>query len=335
MRWVKQGVQLNGSFRAALWPTPLTILALTDRLCCTLDLTLATVDAAAKKVVARQTVEGPVSAIGRANDALVLLGYRQGEIGPARLTVIGADASLRSVRIDRILAGTVWPQDASSDPIGTQQRPGLAVDAAGGVAYVIGGDGLVATVDLHDLAVSYHRPASSVAARLSEWLTPGAQAKGVNGPLRRAQWLGDGLIAVTGSDDSMVRQQDGTVAFATQPAGLQVIDTRDWSVRTVDAAADTATVAEGVLLATGGTWKSEGSSSTETGEGLAAYNADGSLLWRLGAGTRRWVLGAYRSRAMVQRASGNSYDVVDLATGNVLRSVGGDWLPSLLLGAGS
>ena len=41
LRWVRQGVLLDGSFRTALWPTPQTILALTAAFCCTPDLTLA------------------------------------------------------------------------------------------------------------------------------------------------------------------------------------------------------------------------------------------------------------------------------------------------------
>jgi hypothetical protein len=331
LKWSPRRIPLGGAFRGALWPNPGTLLALTTNDCCTLDLTLATIDVRAGAVRARQTVAGPVGTIARGTDSLVLLSHDRDAISPVRLTVVGADASIRTVRLERILSGILLP-DASQ--VGDQQTPGLAVDPDGGVAYVVGGDGLVAAVSLTDLSVSYHRPATSLLARAVGWLTPAAAAKAVNGASRSARWLGDGLLAVTGSDGTAAKNADGTITFEYRPAGLQIVDTRSWSIRTINSGADWIAVADGMLLTTGGTTRSDGSSTVYAGEGLAAFGADGLLRWRIGEGQRSSLLGAYGSRAFVGKSSGHGYEILDVRTGRMIRSVGGGSFPLLLLGSG-
>ncbi len=337
LRWVRRGVRLDGSFRAAIWPSAGTLLALvdvvTDR-CCAPRAVLETVDTVAKKVVARRTIEGRVSAVARSADGLVLLLAPSDGIGPARLAAVGSDASVRTVDLGRILVGSSFPQDTSgSETIGAIRQPGLAVDAQGGVAYVVDADDLFAQVDLTDLSVTYHEASSPLLARLAAWLTPAAQAKGLNGPTRNAAWLGDGLLMVTGNDESAVKQRDGTVLFSSRPAGLEVVDTHDWSVRTIDPEANAAVVADGVLLASGSSWRSD--LAATTGDGLAAYGTDGALRWRLDRGKQRWVAAAYGSVAVVGGDSSQPYELVDLATGRVLRTLGAETFPLLLLGTGS
>jgi hypothetical protein len=333
LRWVRRGVALDGWTIALAWPRPGTVQALVGGGSLLLD----TVDAVAKKVVARTTIPGLEAAVARSADGLVLLGVADNEIGPATLRVIDAGGNVRSVRLDRIRAGTHFDR-ASQDPIGVTRGPGLAVDAERGVAYVVDPDGLVAEVRLADLHVSYHELARSPLARLSSWLEPSAAAKGLDGPVLTAQWLGDGLLAVTGARNAIARLQDGSTSFSTSPLGLRVIDTRDWSERMLDTRADSAVVADGLLLATGGTWSSD-SSSPVTGEGLAAYGPDASLRWRLEPGTKLSVVAATGSRALVQAYSSDQAPqplrLVDLASGRVLRSLPADAEVRPLVGPGS
>src|SRR5204863_449886 len=79
------------------------------------------------------------------------------------------------------------------------------------------------------------------------------------------------------------------------PAGLAIVDTRDWSIQRLDPGADTVTVADGVLLATGR--RLAPGQDTPTGMGLAAYGADRSLRFRLFQGSSSWVLRALDGRA--------------------------------------
>src|SRR5207249_849666 len=194
--------------------------------CCGPGLTLDTIDTVRKKIVAHKAIHGPVWSVARSGDRLVLLGTEENAVAPVRVVVIGADATIRSVTLPRIVGGVHF-DEGSDDPLGSIRQPGLAVDPAGGVAYVVDPDGLVAEVLLGDLTVSYHEPsAASLLARFSSWLTPTAQAKGLNGPELQARWLGDGILAVTRTDETATRSKEGETV-AANAAGLQIVDTAD------------------------------------------------------------------------------------------------------------
>jgi hypothetical protein len=82
------------------------------------------------------------------------------------------------------------------------------------------------------MAVSYHeldRP--SLLERLFRWLTPNADGKVTEGPVREARWLGEGMIAVSGTDYSIVTAGGEERVDAT-PSGLELIETRSWTSRT-------------------------------------------------------------------------------------------------------
>src|SRR2546427_5692 len=81
----------------------------------------------ARRVVARTPVDGSVVQIARGPASLVLLVAETNRIGPSRLVVVDADGASRSAKLDGILAGTTWPADATSEPIGKRLIPGLAV----------------------------------------------------------------------------------------------------------------------------------------------------------------------------------------------------------------
>ena len=310
LRWTSGIVPLDAGFYAGLWPRPGTLYALVGG-----DTTLAldTVDTRTKRIVASQPIAGRLLQIARSADRLVLLAGADNAIVPVRLVVIGSDGSVRSVTVQRILAGRHYDTN-SQDPIGAVNLPGLAVDQQSSMAYVIDPRGLVAAVDLGDLSVTYHQlGAGSLLARFADWLTPPAEAKGANGSTLTAQWLGTGLIAVAGAHETATAQAD-----SYRPTGLRIVDTRNWNVRMLDRGADAFMVADGLLLATG------------MREGLAAYGPNGSLRWRLKAlGKQIYLFQTYRSLAFLD-AKGTLH-VVD-KSGRVMH----ESPPSgLLLGPGS
>jgi hypothetical protein len=337
LRWQPGGIQLDGYFQAAIWPRPRTLYALALD-CCGPGLTLDTIDVSARRITSRTKIQGPLLETARSAAGLVLLAAaKNNAIAPARLMVVGSDGHIRTLRLARILAGSHYNQ-SSQDPIGTVRQPGLAVDPSRGIAYVLDPDGLIAAVSLHDLRVTYHQLASnSLLARLSAWLTPTAQAKGANGPTLNAQWLGQGLIALTGDNQTASWRKHGGFAFSMRPAGLRIVDTHTWSVRRLDPQADTMLVADGVLLTSGGSTHSEsGHYSTNSNEGLAAYNPNGSLRWRLDHGVQVTLLAAYVNRALIQKSTGSApIQLLNLDTGHLVRRLPNYTSASLLLGSGS
>jgi hypothetical protein len=141
-------------------------------------------------------------------------------------------------------------------------NPGLAVDPQGVRAFAVQAGSPIAEVDLRTLAVR------SAPIRL-----PTAAAKSDAGFDRSALWLGGGLLAVTGSD----MRAKGRLERTT-PAGLTLVDTRDWSARTIDPEATSVAYLGGTLLATAWLWDSR--AGRATGIGLRAYGRDGSLRYR-------------------------------------------------------
>jgi hypothetical protein len=321
LRWARGAVPLDGGFYAGLWPRSDVLYALVGG---DTTLTLDTVDTATKRIVASRPIAGRLLQIARSADRLVLLAGAENAIVPVRLIVIGSDGTVRTVTVQRILAGRHFDPD-SQNLIGTTNLPGLAVDPRSGIAYVIDPSGLVAAVDLGDLGVAYHQLGSgSLLTRLADWLTPPAEAKGSNGTELVAQWLGRGLIAFAGTQETATAQVD-----SYRPTGLRIIHTRDWSVRTIDPRADTFMVGDGLLLATG-TRSSYGDYQHVHGEGLAAYGPNGSLRWRLKAlGQRIYLFQTYRSLAFVD-AKGTLH--VINKSGRVVHAFPP---PGLLLGPGS
>jgi hypothetical protein len=109
------------------------------------------------------------------------------------------------------------------------------------------------------------------------WLKPKAEAKAMQGPERRAVWLGDGRLAVTGVDYVASVDGHGNEQEVDKPAGLKLIDTSNWSVRTLDHTTSSITYADGVLFAFGTSWDSR--TSKMTGSGVTAYDSRGDELY--------------------------------------------------------
>jgi len=320
---------LGGYFRTGIWSAPRTLVAVVQA---GTVVGIETVDPVTATTSAGSSFSGLAAKTGRWADGLWLLVVPNGGIKAVRLVAVAADGLARSVVLARISAGSQWHKGRGGALLADRREPALAVDPESGTAYVVDPSGLVATVDARSLAVRYHSPRRTLQARLSAWLTPPAEAKGLNGPTRAAQWLGDGLIAVFGTDATAKNPRRNEFVYSAQPAGLRILDTRTWSYRVLDQRIDNAVSADGMLLATGAWWRVARTASKNDGAGIAGYGADGALQWRLGDGGIRYVLTRLGSLAVVGKGSGG-YDIVDIRSGTVVRS--GSSFPQLLLGAGS
>jgi hypothetical protein len=311
-----EDVQLDGSVRALAWLRPDRVLVVLGR-CCVPGTWIAVVDTAARRVVDESRLEATLWSLGRSPDALVLLVSRAGAIAPARVVVVDAGGRTTTIPL-RIVAGTVFPRSSTAAPIGRQRVPGLAVDPAVGRAYVIAADREVAEVDLDAHTVAYHRivAARSLLDRLDRWLQPAAEAKGLNGSALSARWLGDGLIAVGGSDETASVDRRGTFHVRWHPRGVAIVDTRDWTVRMLDPAADALTTADGLLLATGSSWSS--GAARPTGPGLTAYGPDWTRRFTVLDGRATWISAVTDAYAFVGVGGEQTTNVVELASGRVV-----------------
>jgi hypothetical protein len=238
-----------------------------------------------------------------------------GSVGETTLVSIDLSGQVRSVVLTQIQSGA--QQDPSGASLFSGSAPGLAVDPQAQAAYVIGGDGAVAVVDLTTLAVSYHDQPRTLAHA----------DKVLSGPTREAVWLGNGQIAVTGENDRAWLDANHAYQETVAPAGLTIIDTRTWATRLVDPGASSVLFAGGVLLAAGESWDSTAgtSDSKPKGEGLSAYGLGGALIFHLlGQVPVQQVRAAnglvYAWQFPANLKAPTITTVLDLASGQVLRT---------------
>lgn len=281
---------------------------------------LVVVDPTTRRAVRRETLPENIWATGRTRADLVLLLATFDSIGPVRLAVADSEGGLRITTVDRVLAGTVVDRQ-SSDYRARTISPGLAVDPDGRRAFLVPASGPIAEIDLATLAVSYHeidRP--SLLRRFLTWLTPSAQAKVLEGPVREARWLGEGIIAVAGMDYSVGRDARGGPLYVGTPAGLSLVDTGSWTSRELSRDASGFAVGEGLVIAQGGRWDS--GAERGYGPGLQAFDLDGRERWKLHSGEYRWIDTA-GPVGYAYVAEGRA-EIVDLATGLVLGVIAHD-----------
>src|SRR4051794_19776697 len=207
-----------------------------------------------------------------------------GSFTPAQVAVIDADGNMRVATVDRIEAGTIVDDgDEATPPSARTTQPGFAVDPATGRAFVVSPDLSIAVVDLQTLDVSYHGATRSL-------------AKAIDGPSRWAAWLGGGLLAVSGVDYSTTVNGAQPTINET-PYGLQIVDTRTWTTRTIDPDAIGFVSAPGALVAS--------HSPTSTARETLIWAPDGTLRRRFSFTGSTWldVEGSYgyvcKARALV------------------------------------
>jgi hypothetical protein len=292
----------NGSLLATGWAGSSRVLAvvgLTDCLQRTGRIAVLAVDAGARRVASSTRLRGDVVGVARMPAGLVLLLAPSDRIGSARLAVVDARGRVRTVALPEIRAG----QTVGRDHAFRLSRPGLAVDPAAGRVFVVPAGERAAEIDLGSLRVRMHDLSQrrSAFARFTRWLLPSAHAKLADGPERQAVWLGDGLLAVTGTDQATRNVPGEGVRTTTTAAGLRLIDTRDWRYRVLSPKVSRIRLAGSLLLATGSSWDG----SKETGAGLTAYTRSGEVAWRLLGDSPAWLLGVTGGGGFVQVPAGN------------------------------
>ena len=226
--------------------------------------TVVTVDPIARRVLARRRLAGGLARVAATPDGPVLLLAPRALIGPATLATVDAAGAVERLPLDGVSAGVIATGDVPS--VEHVRTPALAVDSERRRAYVLPARPYAVEIDLRRQRVRVHPlvPRPSPLERLRELLEPSAAASAQVGSVRSAAWVGGARIALSGHDAAVVRHPDGRVEAERRPAGLRVIDTRDWSVRTLDERVSAFSAAAGLLLTSG-----------PGGRGLAAYSPDG------------------------------------------------------------
>jgi hypothetical protein len=224
------------------------------------------------------------------------------DIGAARLAVIDGAGSVRTVQLDGIRTGE-RPEQELVPP--EHRLPGLAFDPAGRVFVVGSAEEPIAEVALDTLAVTYHRPEHkrSFLTRFRDWLEPAAAAKvPLTGSVRTALWLGQDRIAAWGYDSVPA----GPERVETTRTGLSIVDTNDWTVRTVDPHAWHVALGAQTLLA------------TDYGTELTGYAPDGKRRYQVSFKGKVGEVVAFGSRAFVALYRARVWLVIDAATGRFL-----------------
>jgi hypothetical protein len=269
------------------------------------------IDPVGRQVIQRHRLQRAILVVGHGIGSIVLVTAPRNAIGPVELTVVGGKG-MSSVPIPNVLGGS----EAENGADGFRARqvtPGLAIDRAGRRAFILPAGRTVAEISLRNLALDYHELSEPVSllGRLHNWLEPSAEAKLIEGPQRKATWLGEGLIALTGADYTTVNDSNGQPEVHVQAAGLSFIDTSDWSLREINEETSDLTVSGPTLLAFGDT--SWGDPAAK-GLGLVGYDHHGGELfqvlksrrvgWLETAGDLAYVVVDDKRRVVVDAASG-------------------------------
>lgn len=282
------------------WITPDTVVAIHQRANRTLE--LAGVDTGTRTVRWRKPLSGVVLASATVGGELVLLVGKEGRIVAPRIVVVDAGARIRSAGLSRLRAGWTWNAGATP-PVGVRRLPGLAVDSAMRTAYVAAPSGVVAEIALDGLRVRYH------ALR-------GTFAKYQSGADRHAVSLGWGILAVAGSNSTVEKNTKGELFQNTRGSGLELIDTRTGTTRSIDATATSVAPWQGGLVSASRSWDSR--VSEQRGGGLAIFDRAGVLRARLLEGRSVSLVGVHGDLAYAY--VGNDRVTVDLAAGRVIGS---------------
>jgi hypothetical protein len=325
-------VRLTHGLGAVAWPAPNRVLALSPGRGWGMIEVLA-YDPLARRVVRRAQLTGTQLRTARTPGGLALLLAPEDGMGAARLAVVDANGAVRTAALE-LFAG--WTQPDGEPYVFEQRVPGLAVDPEGSRVFVVPAESRLFEMELATLAVrerALSQPISLV-GRLRDWLEPAAQAKASDGPVRYARWLGGGLLAVTGTDGRATVRNRRIERQEWRAAGLKVVDTATWSLRTVDERASSFVFADGLLLATGSSVTYDSGVETRSSMGLVAYGPYGDERFSLFPGESPWVSAVIEGRAYVGFGGGpgQTLSVVDIATGQVVGRHEGI-VPQLLLGA--
>lgn len=303
----------RGAPAAVVWPRPdrLWIVLALPGCCAVGSTTVVVVDPIAERVVARRRLAAGLVRVAGSPEGPVLLLAPPAMIGPARLATVDAAGGVEQLQLDGVSAGAMSPDGVSS--VEHVRAPALAVDSGRRRAYVVSSRPHVVEVDLRRGRASDHQlvAQASLLDRLRELLEPSAAAdaevSAEVGVVRRAAWIGEGRIALSGYDADAVWRPNGGVAGERRPAGLHVIDTRDWSVRALDERASSFVPAAGLLLTSG-----------PGGRGLAAYSPEEPDSFHVLGDRHVEVVATAGSLAYVRAPPAPALQVVDVTRGRVI-----------------
>jgi hypothetical protein len=199
------------------WPRPDRLMALAGPFESPRAVTVSVPDG---RIVASRAVGGRPWVSESTPLGIAILAAPGDRIGTATLALATPDGGLLRVPLPRIRAGfdVVGPMR-----LARQITPGLAVDAAGGRAYVVAAnEPLVAEVDLASGSATYHEVRGEGGAAAAP-----VAAKGLAfGAFRTATWIGDGTIAVGGEltrTDQRRAARGLRAVVRTDPHGLRLI----------------------------------------------------------------------------------------------------------------
>lgn len=321
LRIISQPIELGGDVSTVAWIGSSRVAALVGKAnCCPSRVVVVDVDA--DQIVSQEPLPGTVLATARSSQGLVLLVSPRGAVGPAALVTIDP-RGVRQVRLPRLSAG----RGRGGARISRVRIPGLAVDANGAHAYVVDPGSTIADVDLPKLRATYHPLAASARYARTPYAssTPAALAKGEEGPVRTALWLGDGLLLVAG------RNAYDTPRLGSEPAGLRLVNVRQWTSTVLDPEVDSFTVSDGFLVATGVHWNG----NDPIGTGLKVFGTDTKERLRLFVGRAVGIDRVFAGRAYVGGNGWNRDRVVDLRGGRIIGVRAFESLAVPLLGVGS
>ena len=307
------------------WPRPDRLTGLTGPFRAA---RVVTVSVPTGRVVSSRRLGGRPWASEATPLGVVVLAAPGDRIGSATLVLAKPDGGMLRVSLPRIRAGfhQVGPRRLARQVI-----PGLAVDATAGRAYTVAAnEPLVAEVDLASGAVSYHElrgGGGAAAASLA--------AKGLAyGAYRTARWIGDGTIAVSGEvtrtrpDRRRSARRQRTVT-RTDPYGLRLISTGDWTATALNPLFHSFTLAGGRLLGMNADPASLGGAAAT---GLVVYGTDGRRRFmRFRGQGRAWLREVAWPYAYVREISPRRTLVVDLRTGRTVGETGSRRPPVLLV----
>jgi len=301
MRW-EGSVPVAGGVRASLWNYADRLVVVTGGP----TAAVRVIDPITRKIRATYALRGPVTAVSSTSEELVAVIAPLDGIGPSRLAVVDDRGRVRLAPLPQIRSGGDVVETTGPEPfVGLFEQPAVAVDPLGKRAVAIGADGSVADVRLDTLAVTAKTLPSRTLARGN---------KVAIGHARSARWIDATTIALTGSDGWL---ENGVQRWA--PAGLQLVDVRGWSTRTLDSTTTDTAFTGTTLLAFGGYWVGQGEGVFRAvGDGFAGYTRDGARTFHVFEG--RLVMPACISGIYAYFADQNrtQFTIVNTQTGAIV-----------------
>ena len=222
----------------------------------------------------------------------VLAGYTRPR--PARLVVVDREGQLRSTLLGRIHVGERRARNNQVVP----ELAGVALDASGERAFVVGSKGPLAEIDLRTMQPRYHSLRRRDAGGRSNGRRVGSE--------RRALWLGRGRIAVFGRD----WVASGRRGLESVPSGATVVSTDTWTEQQIARRASAARIAAGRLLVYTPT-----AAPNEPGAGLGIHTLAGRPLHHLFA---RRTLDVEVAGRYAYAIGEHALRVVDVRSGQVV-----------------